>query len=103
MTAIDEKANKVNCATKWKNLGAYEDFLVDRLTNPMHAIEQGGPAAPAAVQVEQKICPVMGGAIDKNVFTVYKGKKVYFCCPICKGKFEADPEKYIPKLPQFAK
>lgn len=35
MTAIDEKAKKVNCATKWKNLGAFEDFLVERLTSPV--------------------------------------------------------------------
>ena len=33
-TAIDEKAKKVNCATKWKNLDAFEDFLVERLTSP---------------------------------------------------------------------
>ena len=31
-TAIDGKAKKINCATSWKNLGAYEDFLVERLT-----------------------------------------------------------------------
>jgi YHS domain-containing protein len=37
------------------------------------------------------------------VFVEYKGKKVYFCCADCKAKFEADPEKYIAKLPQFAK
>ena len=43
----------------------------------------------------------MGGPIDKNVFTEYKGKKVYFCCPGCDSKFKADPEKYIDKLPQF--
>jgi len=74
------------------------------------------PAAPAAptmsqaaketasqkVQtVEQTTCPVMGGAINKNIFTEYKGKKVYFCCLECKGKFEKEPEKYIAKLPQF--
>ena len=34
MTAIDEKAKKVNCATKWKNLDAFENFLVVRLTSP---------------------------------------------------------------------
>lgn len=45
-------------------------------------------------------CPVMG-----NVFTVsvdtqrsqYKGKHVAFCCPGCKPKFDADPEKYLNK------
>ncbi len=31
-TVIDEGARAVNCAMKWKDLGAFEDFLVDRLT-----------------------------------------------------------------------
>ena len=51
--------------------------------------------------IEQKTCPVMSGAINKELYTEYKGKKVYFCCPGCKGQFEADPEKYLEKLPQF--
>ena len=65
------------------------------------------PAAPpeseevASAEIEQTICPVMEGAINKNLFTEHKGKKVYFCCAGCKGKFEKEPEKYIAKLPQF--
>jgi hypothetical protein len=31
-TRIDESAKVVNCATEWKDLGAFEDLLVDRLT-----------------------------------------------------------------------
>lgn len=31
-TKIDEDAKVINCATEWKNLGAFEDFLVERLT-----------------------------------------------------------------------
>ena len=58
-------------------------------------------AVSAAIQ--QTICPIMGGAIDKNLFAEYKGKKVYFCCAACKGKFEEAPEKYLDKLPQFKK
>jgi YHS domain-containing protein len=58
-------------------------------------------AAKAAAAGEQTICPVTGNPIDKSVFVEYKGKKVYFCCPDCKAKFNADPEKYIAKLPQF--
>jgi Cu(I)/Ag(I) efflux system membrane fusion protein len=42
-----------------------------------------------------------GNPIDKNVFTEYKGKKVYFCCPACIDKFKAEPEKYVKDLPQF--
>jgi YHS domain-containing protein len=56
----------------------------------------------AAAEVEQTMCPVMdGNKIDKNVFVEYKGKKVYFCCPECKAKFQANPEKYLANLPQF--
>ena len=50
---------------------------------------------------EQEICPIMGGKINKAVFTEYKGKKVYFCCAGCDKTFNADPQKYISKLPQF--
>ena len=61
------------------------------------------PAKEIASAVEQTTCPVMGGAINKAIFTEYKGKKVYFCCSPCKEKFEEEPEKYIAKLPQFNK
>jgi inosine-uridine nucleoside N-ribohydrolase len=30
-TKIDEKGKKIDCATEWKDLGAFEDLLVDRL------------------------------------------------------------------------
>ncbi len=51
---------------------------------------------------EQTTCPVMvGRPIDKNLFVEYEGKKVYFCCQGCVATFNADPEKYIAKLPQF--
>ncbi len=66
-----------------------------------HAATSTEPAKEVVAVAEQTICPVMGGAIDKNIFVEYKGKKVYFCCPECKAKFEAEPEKYVAKLPQF--
>ena len=66
-----------------------------------HAATMDEPAEAVAAVVEQTTCPVMGGAINKAIFTEYKGKKVYFCCSLCKEKFEAEPDKYIAKLPQF--
>lgn len=65
--------------------------------------ESSAPETPkvAAAAIEQTICPVMGGAINKDIFTEYKGKKIYFCCPGCKEKFEESPEQYVAKLPQF--
>ena len=65
------------------------------------------PAAPVETEkavsatIQQTTCPIMGGAINKDIFTEYKGKKVYFCCAGCEEKFKANPEKYIAKLPQF--
>jgi Cu(I)/Ag(I) efflux system membrane fusion protein len=50
---------------------------------------------------EQTLCPVMDAPVNKDLFVEYKGMKVYFCCPGCSDKFLADPEKYLPKLPQF--
>jgi YHS domain-containing protein len=67
------------------------------------AADANKAAAETAAPGEQTLCPVTGDKIDKNVFVEYKGKKVYFCCTMCKGPFEKDPEKYIGKLPQFAK
>jgi YHS domain-containing protein len=63
--------------------------------------EASKTVAQAAASVEQTLCPVMGQPINKELFTEYKGKKVYFCCPGCKEKFEAAPEKFLAKLPQF--
>ena len=75
------------------------------MMNPKETIESPAIAENQTVvdSTEQKICPVMGGAINKDVFTTYKDKKVYFCCPGCIPEFEKNPEKYIDKLPQFKK
>jgi len=43
-------------------------------------------------------CPVLGGAFkidEKTLHSEYKGKHVYFCCAMCKPKFDKDPEKYL--------
>lgn len=45
-------------------------------------------------------CPVMKHSFtitEKTLRSEYKGKHVAFCCPGCKPKFDADPEKYLPK------
>ena len=68
---------------------------------PAKAAAPAQAAVAAAPAIVQTICPVMGGAIDKAVSTEYKGKKVYFCCPMCIDKFKAEPEKYTANLPQF--
>jgi YHS domain-containing protein len=48
-------------------------------------------------QPNQKMCPVMGNAINKEVFSDYNGKRIYFCCKGCIETFKKDPDQYISK------
>jgi len=66
-----------------------------------HMAMEAKTTTETASTVEQTTCPVMGGAINKELFVEYKGKKVYFCCKGCEEQFNKEPEKYIAKLPQF--
>ena len=50
------------------------------------------------LESRQEKCPVMGGKINKNFYTDYKGRRVYFCCGGCIESFKMDPEKYLKKL-----
>ncbi|MDO8301825.1 MAG: YHS domain-containing protein, partial [Sedimentisphaerales bacterium] len=76
----------------------------------MQKMKEKGMMAPAntmdkragAMGVEQTTCPVSGKPINKMYSTQYKGKTIYFCCPMCKPIFEKAAEKYLDKLPQFS-
>jgi len=75
----------------------------EAMSMPTRQDATAAPAQQATQVAEQTTCPVMGGPINKAIFVEYKGKKVYFCCNGCPAAFQADPEKYVSKLPQFAK
>jgi len=65
--------------------------------------QEAGDTSQAGHQTIQTTCPVRpGNKIDPNIYTDYEGKRVYFCCAGCKAAFEANPEKYLDRLPQFA-
>lgn len=53
-----------------------------------------------ALAAPQTTCPVLGGQIDRQYFTDYQGKRIYFCCPPCAGTFNKNPEKYLQQLRQ---
>ncbi len=46
----------------------------------------------------QTKCPVMGNAINKEVYTDYKGHRIFFCCKGCVGTFMQDPEAHLAKM-----
>lgn len=49
------------------------------------------------VELGNTVCPVEGGAVDKQYAVVYDGTKVLFCCAGCIAKFEDDPATYVKK------
>ncbi len=51
----------------------------------------------------QTSCPVSGKPLNAAQVVEHQGKKVYFCCPGCPAAFKKEPEKFLSKLPQFAK
>ena len=60
------------------------------------------PASPdvKAVNVENTICPVMGGKVapEHKVTVEYKGKSYNLCCTMCIEEFNKNPEKYVAKV-----
>jgi YHS domain-containing protein len=48
-------------------------------------------------QHPQEICPVMGEKINKKFYSDVQGQRVYYCCAMCKPKFEAAPDSFFRK------
>jgi YHS domain-containing protein len=48
-----------------------------------------------AKEPNQTKCPVLGSPVNKKVYTDYRGKRIYFCCPPCIRKFKNDPDQYM--------
>src|SRR5215212_2962063 len=60
------------------------------------------PAAQPTARPEEAVDPVCGMTVEVATarhVAGYGGRDYYFCCPACKRKFEAEPEKYISPIP----
>ena len=51
----------------------------------------------AIVDVDNKMCPLMGGPVNGTDSVVHEGKRYGLCCPGCKKLFLSDPAKYAAK------
>jgi len=61
------------------------------------------PTPAAETPLPNQMCPVLTNeAADPSISATYRGKKVYFCCSLCRKQFLESPEKYQANLPQFA-
>ncbi len=73
--------------------------------SPGAAADAAPQPAPMAFDLAPAVgtrarCPVMGGTFtvsEKTQRSEYQGKHYAFCCPGCKPKFDADPERYLKK------
>ena len=54
--------------------------------------------AVAGAAGNQTKCPVLGGAINRDVYVDHQGQRIYFCCPSCIDEFKKDPDKYLKKM-----
>jgi YHS domain-containing protein len=57
-----------------------------------------GAGFVAAQGQAQAVCPVLSGKTNKNVYTDYQGKRIYFCCAGCIDTFKKNPEKYLKEM-----
>ncbi len=46
----------------------------------------------------QVTCPVSNMKANKEIYTDYQGKRIYFCSTDCKDAFAKDPAKYMKVL-----
>ena len=91
----DIKDAKAACPEKDAKAGCPEKTSKEGKTCSGH----GKKCAKTAAKTKpQTTCPVMGSQINKKIYTDYQGQRVYFCCPMCKGPFAKDPEKYFKKI-----
>ncbi len=54
------------------------------------------------IDLNNTLCPVMGGEVMDGQYVDWEGFRVHFCCGGCDARFLAEPEKYLPVLAEEA-
>jgi len=63
--------------------------------------DMGEEVAVLASVTSQKTCPVMGGAVNKDLYVDKDGQRIYICCEGCRAQLEGDFEGYAKKLKEM--
>jgi YHS domain-containing protein len=42
-----------------------------------------------------KMCPVCGMRAKPNITSLFQGRQYLFCCPLCKNKFDENPQAFV--------
>ncbi len=68
------------------------------MSPPTGGSGMSGHEMHGAMGKSQALCPIMGGKINREQYTDYNGKRVYFCCPGCEPEFKKNADKYMKKF-----
>ncbi len=85
-----------NILVKFCCAGCEEGFKKNPEKTAKEMLDQ--KIAPTLITLEQKACPVSGGPVSKDMFTVFEGKKIGLCCAACKGAVDAKAAEYMQTL-----
>lgn len=69
----------------------------DKHDHSKHKHSENKATSEANLKAQEK-CPIKGGKIDKDVYSDYKGHRIYYCCPGCDKTFLKNPDKYISQM-----
>ncbi len=84
-----------------KALAGFRWGILARMAFATAIVALAPRSAPA--QEVNKMCPVMTEEeVDPEMTITFRGKTIGFCCDTCIKKFKANPDRYLPRLPQFA-
>ncbi|EKD82255.1 MAG: hypothetical protein ACD_39C01401G0002 [uncultured bacterium] len=53
------------------------------------------------VDVQYKVCPILGDETKQEIAVIFEGKVYHFCCASCQEAFKKDPKSVIPKIKDF--
>ncbi len=87
LLGIQERVSQLNGTlklTSTPSVGTTLDVYIPFATNDQPSNTVRDPVCSAFIQPEQAYGSV-----------VYKGETYYFCCPVCRGAFQRDPEAYL--------
>ncbi len=65
------------------------------------ADHSGDDHAQGAELKPQENCPIMGSAVNRDLYVDHEGKRIYVCCPPCLATVRANPAAALRKLAEL--
>ncbi len=62
---------------------------------------EGHGHAEGAELEPQATCPIMGGAVNRELYVDHDGKRIYVCCQACLAAVSANPGAALEKLAEL--